>query len=62
MKYYLPCAKNQSNNRTVQEQKLGNKKGFASKAEALIVAQTLCEKMNTQQPGDWVPVIRTITK
>ena len=62
MKYYLPCAKNQSNNRTVQEQKLGNKNGFSSKDEALIVAQRLCEKLNIQQAGDWVPFIKTIIK
>jgi len=62
MKYYLPCAKNQATNLTIQEQKLSNKKGFANRNEALLVAQRLCEKMKIQQPGDWIPVIKTINK
>ena len=62
MKYYIPCAKNKLNNRRIQEQKLGSKKGFTNYNEAMLVANTLCEKMNIRQSGDWVPFIKTVTK
>ena len=62
MKYYIPCAKNTLNNQRIQEQNLANGKGYTDRNQALLVAQTLCEKMSKRQSGDWKPFVKSVTK
>ena len=60
MKYYIPCAKNTVNNQTIQEQNLATGKGYTDRNQALLVAQTLCEKQ--KQSGNWKPFVKSVTK
>jgi len=62
MKYYIPCAKNTLNNQRIQEQNLATGKGYTDRNQALLVAQTLCEKLAKKQRGNWVPFVKSVTK